>query len=210
MPDRIRAFISYARKDGEDFSSWLINELKGEVTNIKTDKDHFFMEGGKDYWEQIVNKIDKAQFLILAMTSGAIQSKNVWKEWYYARDKGKCVYPVMKKQFIKDKKKLPFKELPQCLQRAHCYNLDKEWGTFIKHLKSPCREVKVLYPEAEELEDKLIERSKKISLLFKCLLDAKKVNSLCTTTALYGAGGFGKTTLAKIFCLNVMVKHTNN
>lgn len=77
MPDKIKVFISYARKDGENFSDWLIDELHREVPGIHVYKDHRFLEGGKDYLEQIVNKIDESSFLILVMTPALIRSENV-------------------------------------------------------------------------------------------------------------------------------------
>lgn len=208
MSEKIEIFISYARKDGEVFSDWLIKELKREVSKVTVYKDHLFMEGGKHYWEQIVNKIDSSQFLILIMTPTLIQSENVRDEWHYARRHGKCVYPVMNKEYQKDK--LNFKHLPRCLQKAHFYDLDKEWTGFITDLKSACREVKVLYPFPPEDEvepiKKMVFRTKMIKRLYDLLLDGKMIDPKCTTAALIGPGGYGKTSLAQIFCQNKAVR----
>jgi hypothetical protein len=52
------------------------------------------MEGGRDWWLQIVEALDKVEFMVLVMTPKALESPIIRKEWRYAREKGVCVYPV--------------------------------------------------------------------------------------------------------------------
>src|SRR5215467_11903439 len=87
-----RVFISYARTDGEQFASELRQRLEAE--NIPIWQDRVGMEGGKDWWVQIIGALDVVEFLVLVMTPAAMRSETVRKEWHYARRIGVCVYPI--------------------------------------------------------------------------------------------------------------------
>jgi hypothetical protein len=87
-----RVFISYSRKDGEKFAKDLRQRLEAE--NISFWQDRVGMEGGRDWWLQIVEALDKVEFMVLVMTPKALESPIIRKEWRYARQKGVCVYPV--------------------------------------------------------------------------------------------------------------------
>ena len=87
-----RVFISYARSDGEQFATELRQRLEAE--HIPLWQDRIGMEGGKDWWQQITEALDKVEFMVLVMTPAAMQSETVRKEWRYARQQGVCVYPV--------------------------------------------------------------------------------------------------------------------
>jgi hypothetical protein len=68
------------------------------------------------------------------VTLNALASGNVEKEWCYARQQGVCVYPVEGVPGAK----LPFDKMPHWMSKAHFYDLDKEWPTFIAHLRKGC------------------------------------------------------------------------
>ena len=87
-----RVYISYARSDGEPFATQLRQRLEAE--HIPLWQDRVGLEGGKDWWLQITEALDKVEFLVLVMTPAAMQSETVRKEWQYARQQGVCVYPV--------------------------------------------------------------------------------------------------------------------
>ena len=87
-----RVFISYARSDGEQFATQLRQRLESE--HIPLWQDRVGLEGGKDWWLQITEALDKVEFMVLVMTPAAMQSETVRKEWRYARQQGVCVYPV--------------------------------------------------------------------------------------------------------------------
>jgi hypothetical protein len=87
-----RVFISYSRKDGEKFAKDLRQRLEAE--NIPLWQDRVGLEGGRDWWLQIVEALDKVEFMVLVMTPKALESPIIRKEWRYARQKGVCVYPV--------------------------------------------------------------------------------------------------------------------
>ena len=59
-------FISYARKDGEGFTTDLREKLLNE--GISLWQDRVGMEGGKDWWHQITEAIDNVEFMALIMT----------------------------------------------------------------------------------------------------------------------------------------------
>ena len=61
-----RVFLSYARNDGEPFATQLRQRLQDE--NIPLWQDRVGMEGGKDWWLQITEALEKVEFLVLVMT----------------------------------------------------------------------------------------------------------------------------------------------
>src|SRR5438445_6214825 len=87
-----RVFLSYAHTDGEPFATQLRQRLEAE--HIPLWQDRVGMEGGRDWWQQITEALDKVEFMVLVMTPAAMQSEMVRKEWRYARQQGVCVYPV--------------------------------------------------------------------------------------------------------------------
>jgi len=87
-------FLSYARKDGEQFAANLRERLSEKTPDIVIKQDRILLEGGIGWWKQLADAIDSVEFLVLLMTPSAMRSENVRKEWRYARQQGVCVYPV--------------------------------------------------------------------------------------------------------------------
>src|SRR5438552_19193965 len=87
-----RVFISYARADGEDFAMNLRIRLQAE--GIPLWQDRIGLEGGHDWWQQIVEALTHVAFMVLIMTPAAMQSPTVRKAGPNARRHGVCVYPV--------------------------------------------------------------------------------------------------------------------
>lgn len=189
-----RVFISYARSDGETFASKLREHLNREEPEITLWQDRSEMEGGVGWWRQITRALDAVQFLVLIMTPTAIASPMVQREWRYARQQGVCIYPVL--GLPSDE--IDFSHLPRWMRRIHCFNLDKEWQTFVGYLKSPCRASRAAFM-APDLPEAFVPRPD----TFQPVLDALVSNSgqpVALTTSLQGAGGLGKTTLAIALC----------
>jgi hypothetical protein len=132
-------FLSYARDDGEKFAEQLHERLRRKASDIVIKQDRILLEGGVGWWKQITEAIDSVDFLILVMTPLAIASGNVRKEWRYARQQGVCVYPV---KGVPDKE-LHFAELPRWMNKAHFFDLKKEWESFIAHLRAGCHTPRV-------------------------------------------------------------------
>ena len=82
--------------------------------------------------------------------------------------------------------------------KAHFFDIDKEWDTFINHLKSPCRDLRIPFM-APDLPPNYVSRDGLLERLIPAVVHAKR-GRLALTTALHGAGGLGKTTLAAALC----------
>ncbi|MBZ0278449.1 MAG: TIR domain-containing protein, partial [Anaerolineae bacterium] len=187
-----RIFISYSRQDGETFATQLRQRLEAEGLPIWQDRDR--MEGGVGWWQQITDALETVEFMVLVATPAALNSTVVTREWRYARQQGVCVYPVQVPGLPLD-----FGALPQWMKDSHFYNLEKEWETFLNYLKNPCHAVRVPFMPPD-LPAHLVERPEHFDALKNQLLKADKVNPVAITTALRGAGVFGKTTLASALC----------
>jgi WD40 repeat protein len=190
-----RAFLSYARTDGEAFTSALRVRLEAEQPHITLWQDRARMEGGVGWWKQITEAIDQVEFMIMVLTPAAVSSDVARKEWRYARQQGVRVCPVMGVPAGE----LDTRELPGWMRKTHFYDLEKEWPTFVAFLNSPRRENRVPFM-APDLRTDFVSRPDEFAALLSALLDLDRANPVVITTALQGAGGFGKTTLAIALC----------
>jgi len=181
-------FISYPRKDGEEFAAALRDRLRSEAPDIEIKQDRLVLEGGVGWWNQLAAAIDSVDFLILVMTPHAMMSEVVRKEWRYARQQGVCIYPVK----AAPDSELQFASVPHWMSRAHFFDLDKEWPTFLGHLRAGCRAPRVPFM-APDLPPNFVQRPREFEALKTKLLNRE-------TAALAGGGGFGKTTLAAALC----------
>jgi len=76
-----RVFISYARKDGEEFATNLRKRLEKDEPEITLWQDRAEMEGGVGWWKQIEEALDQVRFLVIVMTPAAMLSEMTRKEW---------------------------------------------------------------------------------------------------------------------------------
>lgn len=190
-----RAFISYARNDGEAFATSLRERIEREQPQITLWQDRLRMEGGAGWWRQITAALEQVEFLIMVMTPAALTSTVARNEWRYARQQGVRVCPVLGV----NPDQLDFAALPTWMRKVHFYNLDKEWDTFIGFLKSARKENRVPFMAPDQRGD-FVERPQEFEALLAGVLDASRQNPLAITTALQGSGGFGKTTMAVALC----------
>jgi hypothetical protein len=153
------------------------------------------MEGGVGWWKQIEEALDQVRFLVIVMTPAAMQSEMTRKEWRYARQRGVNVYPVKGCR----EEELDYSSLPNWMRKAHFFDLDKEWETFVNYLKSDRQPTRVPFM-APDLPEGFVKRPREFSQLIAQVLDTKRENPIAITTALQGAGGYGKTTLALALC----------
>jgi TIR domain len=65
---RSGVFLSYARKDGEDFAASLREKLRTKASDITIKQDRLLLEGGVGWWKQLTEAIDSVEFLVLVMT----------------------------------------------------------------------------------------------------------------------------------------------
>ena len=186
-----RVFLSYARTDGEPFATQLRQRLEAE--HIPLWQDRIGMEGGRDWWQQITEALDKVEFMVLVMTPAAMGSETVRKEWRYARQQGVCVYPV------KGESNLDFASLPHWMRSVHFYDIDFEWPKLVNDLNTSCQQPRVPFM-VEDLPHDYVPRLQEYDALISKLLDQQREEPVAITAALRGAGGYGKTTMAKALC----------
>jgi NB-ARC domain/TIR domain len=188
-----RVFISYARHDGEVFATNLRQRLEREQPELTIWQDRSRMEGGVGWWKQITAALETVQYLVLVMTPAAVVSEESRREWRYARQAGVCVYPV---KGVPDAE-LHFDAMPLWMRKAHFFDLDREWETFVQHLKSPCQADRVPFM-APDLPSGFVPRPDLTKWVLDLILDSGSPRP--GTVVLHGAGGLGKTTLATGVC----------
>jgi hypothetical protein len=192
-----RVFISYARSDGVEYASRLRRRLEKEHPEINLFQDVISLHSGKDWWLQITNALNQVAYMVLVATPDAMASEAVRKEWRYARQQGVCVLPV---QTSDD---LDFDSLPRWMKTKQFANLEvtEQWKLFIDDLHRPCEAPRVPFM-AEDLPKDFVTRPAEFEPIIRLLIDKAREQRapVAITTALRGAGGFGKTTLAKAVC----------
>ena len=188
-----RIFVSYARSDGRALAETLRRRL-AEEAGFALWQDLADLEGGRDWWLQISDAIDHVEYLVLVMTEGALRSPVVRQEWRHARQQGRCVIPVI------GTSDLDFSSLPGWMRRAHFVGpqVPEQWTRLVRTLESPCRAVRVPMMADPPPHD-YVPRRREIDALRSRLLDARQ-EPVAITAALRGAGGYGKTTLARALC----------
>ncbi|MDJ0751688.1 MAG: NB-ARC domain-containing protein [Woeseiaceae bacterium] len=189
-----RVFISYARSDGADFAAALRTRIQSENPEITLWMDRAQMVGGVGWWKQITDALEEVETLIMVLTPAAAQSEVAAKEWRYARQQGVRVCPVMEHDSALD-----FSELPSWMRKVHCYDLSKEWDSFIAYMLSAEKVSRVPFM-APDLPAHCIPRQRELDEILSFVLDATRENPAAVTAALQGSGGFGKTTLACMLC----------
>ena len=118
-------FISYARRDGEEFAGFLLTRL--EALGVSVWLDRARMVDGRDWWLQITEALDRVEFMTLVITPGALISETVRKEWRYARRRGVCIYT------IRGTPDLDFDSLPRWIRSVPFYDI----GTVESRLSGP-------------------------------------------------------------------------
>jgi hypothetical protein len=184
-----RTFISYSRKDGALFAADLRKTLEKE--NLSVWQDIVALEGGRDWWSQIEDalKSKALQHFILIVTEASLESPVVRREIRLARQEGKTVCPI-KGPGLGDLGKLP-----RWLGHTYDLAIPEQKTALIRVLQDESRQKRVAMMAPEPPAD-FVERPKEFDALKQQLLDSKG-DAVAITAALRGAGGYGKTTLAK-------------
>ncbi len=184
-----RIFISYSRKDGAEFAAKLRDTLTAADLSIW--QDIVALEGGRDWWTQIEDalKSKSLQHFVLVVTPGALASGVVRREIRLARQEAKTVSPV-KGPDLGDLSKLP-----RWLGQLYDLDLNEHHTTLLRVLQAPSQQKRVAMMAPEPPAD-YVPRPIEYEDLKKELLDTKG-DSVAITAALRGAGGYGKTTLAR-------------
>ncbi len=188
-----RILVSYTQSDGGTLGTEVRERLQSEGISIWADLVD--LEGTRDWWKQNTRALDHVDFLVLGMTPALIQSKIIRKIWRYAQQKGVCIYPVM------NTKELDFSQLPHWISQLHFYDLNLEWSKLINSLNGECQTPRVPFM-VEDLPPDFVERPAIIEQILTHLFDSERQEGIAGVTALYGAGGYGKSTLIRAICHN--------
>lgn len=197
LPSPPRIFVSYARSDGNEFARRLSERLRAESFSLLRDLTD--MEAGRDWWQQIEEAIRAVEYLLLVMTPGALRSDVVRKEWRFARQEGRCVIPVLADPSLPGSD--AFKALPGWMRRAHFVDTEgpEQWTRLLRTLETPYEVRRVPFMAGDRPEG-YIERAKERDALIGHLVKGEALEPVAITGVLQGAGGFGKTALARAIC----------
>ena len=185
-----RTFISYSRKDGAEFAAWLRDWLTERDLSVW--QDIVTLEGGRDWWSQIEDALKSTalQHFVLVVTPAALASPVVRREIRLARQEGKTVCPVRGPGLT------DLGHLPRWLGQIYDLDLSEHQTTLIRVLQDVSRQKHVPMMAPEPPED-FVPRPAEFDALKAHLLDTKGDAVAGITAALKGAGGYGKTTLAR-------------
>ena len=192
-------FVSYSRAD-RDHVATLYADL--ERLGFLLWRDLHEIAGGEDWWQNITDAIDASETMVLCISPASLKSEIVTKEWLYARQVGTRVIPVI----VDD---IDFDTLPRWMQFTDMKDFrdgkperDLIWRRFIHDLNTPYTPQKVSFMvEAPPFD--YIPRPDVVEPIIASLQDP--ANRLI---ALKGAGGYGKTTLARVVCHDQRVRTT--
>jgi hypothetical protein len=182
-------FMTYARSDGARFAADLRHKLQRRGLSVW--QDIVSLEGGRDWWSQIEEAIrsKELQHFLLIVTPAALESVTTRREIRLARQEGKTVSPIRGPGLI------DLNMLPRWLGQIYDLDLPEHYTTLIRVLQDRSRQKRVAMMAPDPPAD-FVQRPAEFNALKKQLLDSKG-DSVAITAALRGAGGYGKTTLAK-------------
>ena len=153
------------------------------------------IEGGEDIRQQVLRAIEKVKHLVSILSPRALVSDWFRREWTHARMVGRKVSPVLADPNIGRS------DLPDWIRRAEVYDISEpeRWKMLVQVLSGPGETRRVPYMSGT-LPDPFVERPTEYEALKKAVLSAQTDKAIAVTTALRGAGGYGKTTLANKLC----------
>jgi hypothetical protein len=187
-PAPARIFISYSTKDGAGAAAKLRKDL--EAQHFSVWHDIVALRGGRDWWSHIEETLRSKhlQHVVLVLTPGALASPVVRQEIRLAKQEGKTVSPVRGAG-------LDLAAVPRWLGQV--YDLDKpeHFATFTSALGLPSQHKRVPMMAPEPPAD-FVQRPLEFGALKAKLLNPQG-DAVAIKAALRGAGGYGKTTLAK-------------
>jgi hypothetical protein len=188
-----RTFISYSRSDGREFAERFEERIAAE--GLTAWRDMKSVEGGEDIRQQVLRAIDEVEHFVLILTPRSLASDWVKREWAYARRKGRKISPILAISGVRKR------DLPRWMQHVDVYDIHEpeRWARLIAVLKGPGETLRVPYMEGH-LPEAFVPRPEQYRALKDAVLAEHHGDgggaTVALTTALVGAGGYGKTTLA--------------
>jgi WD40 repeat protein len=192
-----RIFISYSRSDGREFAEAFERRLEDE--GIWSWRDLKSMEAG-DIRPQVLRAIEDAKHFVLILSRRALASDWIKREWSHARLVGKRVSPVLADPALNRT------DLPPWMWREEVFDIDpardrgqERWKALVLVLRGDGRTKRVPYMPGDLPAD-FVPRIPEYATLKAAVLGDTPEKTVAVTTALLGAGGYGKTTLANYLC----------
>jgi hypothetical protein len=193
MESSPRIFISYSRADGRDFAEAFEHRLEHDA-GIRSWRDLKSMGSG-DIRPQVLRAIEETQHLVLILSCRALASDWVRREWTHAREWGRMVSPVLADPTLKRA------DLPSWMRRSEVYDIaDSERWRMLKQVLLGKGETRRVPYMSGDLAEDFVPRPTEYAQLKQAVLAAGNDKAVAVTTALRGAGGYGKTTLANYLC----------
>jgi WD40 repeat protein len=209
-----RIFLSYSRLDAA-YAAAQRARIEAEQLALWQDVSH--MQGGQ-WWEQIRSTLEApaTQHMVLFVSPTSLASGVVLDEWRLARRHGVTVHPVKVPGTLTGEH---FNAMPRCMSDEHFYDLaiPEQFNLLIANLKGDSRQnnVPMLAPAPDEhfvLRMEEGDRLKQALLRQRSNSDSDSASdnprsnspqgdsaskTVGITAALRGAGGYGKTQLAR-------------
>jgi WD40 repeat protein len=202
--DSKEIFVSYSRVDVA-YARQLTETLSDLGFSLWRDRSD--MEGGENWWQQIEEAIRGVDTMLLLLSEAALASKIVSKEWRYARQVGTRVIPVIADTFAADR-------APRWMSKRDWYDFRRRdqdpdqqvlWDKLLTQLRTPYQRQRVPFM-AEDLPADYVPRSTALNQITSNFIDDIREEPRAVTLALKGAGGFGKTTLARAVCADERIQ----
>jgi WD40 repeat protein len=193
METSARIFISYSRSDGRAFAEDFERKLKSEGIHAWRDIHNM---GSGVILPQVLRAIEDAEHFAVILSQRALVSDWIKREWSHARWVGKMVSPIRADRDIEPS------DLPAWIRREETYNIaDRErWTKLVQVLKGPGKIKRAPYMPGDLPEGFVLREIEYAALKEAVLAQSAENKTLGLTTALRGAGGYGKTTLANYLC----------
>ncbi|NLF77028.1 MAG: TIR domain-containing protein, partial [Chloroflexi bacterium] len=200
-------FLSYSRRD-RDLVIALQNELQAADVPLWRDI-HDIPAGSPHWWGEIRAAIDGCSSMVLCLSLPALQSTVVSDEWNYAQRQGKRIIPVIVDEVFAHPDVLAGTVVvPVWMRNANWLDLRPDapervaaFANLLKTLRTPYTPCPVhVTVKASQLPHNFVPRPREFEPLVRALAVDSPPDAVALTAALRGAGGYGKTTLAKALC----------
>ncbi|MBK9745771.1 MAG: TIR domain-containing protein [Chloroflexi bacterium] len=200
-------FLSYSRRD-RPFAIHLYEELSAAGIPLWRDV-HDIPAGSANWWGEIRAAIDGCSSMILCLSLAALQSTVVSDEWNYAKSLGKRIIPVIAESvFDHPEVQAGTVIVPIWMQHANWLDLranaperDAAFANLMKTVHTVYTPKPIhITVKANQLPHNFVPRPREFESLVRTLAVETPPETVALTAALRGAGGYGKTTLAKALC----------
>ncbi|MBN8595594.1 MAG: toll/interleukin-1 receptor domain-containing protein [Anaerolineae bacterium] len=200
-------FLSYSRANRESARA-LYAEL-GSVGFTLWRDVHDIPPGDPNWWGTICDAIDGCSRMILCLSVDSLRSTVVSDEWNRAQRQGKQIIPVVVDEVFRHPAVLSGDLIvPKWLTTVNIPDLRPDaperstaFANLTAALRKPYTQRKIsITTKAEQLPHNFVPRPREFEPLVTALTVEDHIGTVALTAALRGAGGYGKTTLAKALC----------